>query len=86
MRQDLDNNPELLAEPFQTAMRVFGEENPYERLKALTRGRKIDKKALETFVDSLEKVPPRFKDRMRSLTPATYVGLAQKLVQEYFNR
>jgi adenylosuccinate lyase len=86
MQQDLDNNPELLAEPFQTAMRVFGEENPYERLKALTRGKKIDKKALEAFVNSLEKVPPRFKDRMRNLTPATYVGLAQKLVQQYFNR
>jgi adenylosuccinate lyase len=86
IRKDLDNNPELLAEPFQTAMRVFGEENPYERLKALTRGRKIDKKALDAFVDSLEKVPPQFKARMRSLTPATYVGLAEKLVQQYFDR
>ncbi|MCF8112496.1 MAG: adenylosuccinate lyase [Desulfotignum sp.] len=86
MQMDLDNNQELLAEPFQTAMRIFGEENPYERLKALTRGRRIDKKALEAFVDSLEKVPPQFKDRMRNLTPQTYVGLAQKLVQHYFNR
>ncbi len=86
MRRDLDANPELLAEPFQTAMRVFGEENPYERLKALTRGRKIDKAALDAFVDSLEKVPPRFKERMRNLTPDTYVGLAEKLVQQYFSR
>lgn len=85
MRKDLDSNPELLAEPFQTAMRVFGEENPYERLKALTRGRKIDKKALDAFVDSLEKVPPQFKERMRTLTPAAYVGLAEKLVQQYFD-
>jgi len=52
LQQDLDNNPELLAEPFPIAMRVFGEENPYERLKASTRGKKIDKKALETLVDS----------------------------------
>ncbi|MCA1792539.1 MAG: hypothetical protein LC660_01470 [Desulfobacteraceae bacterium] len=86
MRRDLDANPELLAEPFQTAMRVFGEENPYERLKELTRGRKIDKAALDAFVDSLEKVPPQFKERMRNLTPDTYVGLAEKLVQQYFSR
>ena len=81
---DLENNQELLAEPFQTAMRVFGEENPYERLKDLTRGHKIGKKELQTFVDGLEKVPPAFKERMGQLTPATYVGLAEKLVDTYF--
>ncbi len=82
--QDLENNQELLAEPFQTAMRVFGEENPYERLKDLTRGQKIDKKQLQDFVEGLEKVPPEFKARMGRLTPATYVGLAEKLVDLYF--
>ncbi|MCP4718527.1 MAG: adenylosuccinate lyase [Desulfobacteraceae bacterium] len=81
---DLENNQELLAEPFQTAMRVFGEENPYERLKDLTRGHKIGKNELQTFVDGLEKVPPSFKDRMGQLRPATYVGLAEKLVDIYF--
>jgi len=85
IRKDLDNNPELLAEPIQTAMRVFGEENPYERLKSLTRGQKIDKKMLDAFVDSLEKVPPECKERMRKLTPGSYVGLAEKLVQQYFD-
>jgi len=84
IQKDLDHNQELLAEPFQTAMRVFGEENPYERLKELTRGRKIKKKDLETFVDSLEKVPVEFKERMKRLTPETYVGLAQDLVDLYF--
>ncbi|MCP3942891.1 MAG: adenylosuccinate lyase [Desulfobacteraceae bacterium] len=82
---DLENNQELLAEPFQTAMRFFGEENPYERLKDLTRGHKIGKKELQVFVDGLEKVPSKFKDRMGQLTPATYVGLAEKLVDTYFN-
>ncbi|MBU3953929.1 MAG: adenylosuccinate lyase [Proteobacteria bacterium] len=82
---DLENNQELLAEPFQTAMRVFGEENPYERLKDLTRGHKIGKTELQAFVDGLEKVPPAFKARMGQLTPATYVGLAEKLVDVYFN-
>ena len=84
IQKDLDDNQELLAEPFQTAMRVFGEENPYERLKELTRGQKIKKNDLEKFVDSLEKVPVEFKERMKQLTPETYVGLAQKLVDIYF--
>ena len=86
IRRDLDDNLELLAEPIQTAMRVFGEKNPYERLKALTRGRKIDRSALAEFVDSLEKVPPPIKERMRQLTPDTYAGLARKLVELYFSR
>ncbi len=84
IQKDLEENPELLAEPFQTAMRVFGEDNPYERLKELTRGRTIGKKDLEQFVDTLEKVPPDFKQRMKQLTPQTYTGLAEKLVDSYF--
>jgi len=84
IQKDLEGNQELLAEPFQTAMRVFGEDNPYERLKALTRGQKINKKDLEKFVDGLEKVPADFKKRMKQLTPETYVGLAQNLVDIYF--
>ena len=84
IQKDLDNNPELLAEPFQTAMRVFGENNPYERLKDLTRGQKITKKDLYDFVDTLEKVPENFKIRMKELTPEIYTGLAQDLVDAYF--
>jgi len=86
LQKDLDSNLELLAEPFQTIMRVFGEEHPYERLKDLTRGRKIEKKDLDAFVDGLEKVPDAVKQRMRNLTPHTYTGLAEKLVQQYFAR
>lgn len=86
IQKDLDDNQALLAEPFQTAMRVFGEDNPYERLKALTRGRKIKKKDLEKFVDGLEKVPAGFKKRMKQLTPETYAGLAQNLVDTYFKQ
>lgn len=84
LSKDLDENQELLAEPFQTAMRVFEEENPYERLKDLTRGHKIQKADLERFVDNLEKVPDNFKIRMKQLTPQTYTGLAEKLVDVYF--
>ena len=86
LEKDLENNQELLAEPFQTAMRVYGEENPYERLKDLTRGHKIQKQDLQQFVDSLEKVPPQVKKRMRELSPNTYLGLAEALVDTYFKR
>jgi adenylosuccinate lyase len=82
--KDLNDNPELLAEPFQTVMRVYGEDNPYERLKELTRGRKIQKADLVRFVDGLEKVPPEVKERMRALSPQTYLGLAESLVDLYF--
>lgn len=85
IRKDLDENLELLAEPIQTVMRVFGEENPYEKLKALTRGRKITRETLEQFVDGLEKVPAEVKARMKTLTPDTYTGLAQQLVEYYFS-
>lgn len=84
--KDLDGNQELLAEPFQTAMRVFGEENPYERLKDLTRGHRVSKDDLSQFVSKLEKVPQDYKARMDQLTPATYVGLAEKLVDIYFSQ
>ncbi len=83
---DLDDNQELLAEPFQTAMRVYGEDNPYERLKDLTRGQKVQKQDLQKFVDGLEKVPLDVKKRMRDLSPHTYLGLAESLVDTYFKK
>jgi len=86
IQKDLDDNQALLAEPFQTAMRVFEEDNPYERLKELTRGHKITKKELEIFVDNLEKVPLDFKKRMKLLTPETYTGIAQDLIEAYFKQ
>lgn len=81
---DLNNNWELLAEPFQTVMRGFGEENPYEKLKQLTRGAKISKEELSVFVDGLASVPDEMKEKMKSLTPAGYVGIAAELVDQYF--
>jgi len=85
IKQDLLNNPELLAEPIQTAMRMYGEENPYEKLKELTRGRKITPEILINFIDSLEKVPDNEKERMKKLTPCNYLGLSEKLVDLYFS-
>ncbi|MCP4115948.1 MAG: adenylosuccinate lyase [Desulfobacteraceae bacterium] len=86
IQRDLDDNPELLAEPFQTAMRVFCEENPYERMKDLTRGKKIGREDLDRFVDNLEKVPESYRKRMKALTTREYTGLAERLVDLYFER
>lgn len=80
---DLDANWELLAEPFQTVMRVYGEANPYEKLKELTRGAKITAAELSAFVDGLDAVPADVKQRMKELTPGAYVGLAEELVERY---
>ncbi|MFO7753511.1 MAG: adenylosuccinate lyase [Desulfobacteraceae bacterium] len=86
LNRDLDENGSLLAEPFQTAMRVCGEDNPYERLKDLTRGEKIGQDDYDRFIDKLEKVSPDLKKRMKSLKVRDYTGLAENLVDEYFNR
>jgi adenylosuccinate lyase len=76
--RDLADAWELLAEPIQTVMRRNGIENSYERLKELTRGRTVDRAMLGRFVESLP-IPREDKDALLSLTPATYVGAAEKL-------
>ncbi|MBF0099303.1 MAG: adenylosuccinate lyase [Desulfobacterales bacterium] len=83
---DLANNIELLAEPIQTLMRVYGETNPYEQLKNLTRGRKISKKDVADFIDQLTKVPHSEKERLKMLTVENYIGLSEQLVDEYFQQ
>ena len=77
---DLDANWEVLAEPIQTVMRRFGVENPYEQLKALTRGRAITPEQLAAFVDGLA-IPDDAKARLRALTPAGYIGMAAQLAR-----
>ncbi len=81
---DLNSNWELLAEPIQTIMRVHGEENPYEKLKSLTRGAKISKTELAVFIEGLENVPHKVKENMKTLSPSNYIGLAPQLVDQYF--
>lgn len=75
---DLENSWEVLAEPVQTVMRRYGIKNPYEQLKALTRGKGIDKQDLHAFIQSLD-LPQEAKDGLLKLTPATYTGIASKL-------
>jgi adenylosuccinate lyase len=76
---DLDGAWEVLAEPIQTVMRRYGAANPYERLKALTRGKAITREAIARFIDSLDDVPAAERERLKALTPATYTGRAQAL-------
>lgn len=71
----LDANWEVLAEPIQTVMRRYGIEKPYEKLKELTRGQRVDAVALQTFIDSLN-IPAEEKKRLSKLTPAGYIGNA----------
>ncbi len=75
LAEDLDNNWEVLAEPIQTVMRRFGIEKPYEKLKELTRGNRVDQAGMQTFIDSLE-LPDEVKNELKQLTPATYIGNA----------
>lgn len=75
LADDLDNSWEVLAEPIQTIMRRYGVDEPYEKLKALTRGQKITTEVLADFVETLD-VPEQAKQAMRELTPANYIGNA----------
>jgi adenylosuccinate lyase len=78
---DLDAAWEVLAEPVQTVMRRYCLPEPYEQLKALTRGHGIDADAMRAFVASLD-LPADAKQRLLDLTPATYTGLAAKLARD----
>jgi adenylosuccinate lyase len=80
LAEDLDANWEVLAEPIQTVMRRYGVENPYEQLKELTRGRSINAEQLAAFVDGLS-IPREARDRLRAMTPASYIGKAAELAR-----
>ena len=78
---DLDANWEVLAEPIQTVMRRYGIANPYEQLKALTRGKSgITRESLHAFIDGLA-LPAEAKARLKALTPAGYTGNAGALAK-----
>ena len=82
LAEDLDNAWEVLAEPIQTVMRRYGIPEPYEKLKALTRGQAINQETLRTFVSTLE-LPDDVKQELMQLTPSGYVGLAESLTQSW---
>lgn len=84
LAEDLENAQEVLAEPIQTVMRRYRVENPYEKLKALTRGQAMTRAAMLDFVsgDELATVPAADKARLLELTPATYVGNAAEQAKD----
>jgi adenylosuccinate lyase len=77
---DLDGAWEVLSEAVQTVMRRHGLPNPYEQLKALTRGKSVTRESLAAFIDGLE-LPITERDRLKALTPAAYTGLAAALAR-----
>jgi len=80
LNADLDRSWEVLAEPIQTVMRRYGVDQPYEKLKDLTRGRKIDQHAIQQFVKTLT-IPQPAKDALLKLTPHNYTGVAAQLAK-----
>ena len=80
LAEDLDAHWEVLAEAVQTVMRRYGMEAPYERLKALTRGRRVDAAAMRAFIEGLD-LPEQARARLLALAPATYTGLASELAR-----
>jgi adenylosuccinate lyase len=80
LQADLDASWEVLAEPIQTVMRRHGLENPYEQLKALTRGKEITAETLAAFIDGLD-LPANVREELRRLTPANYTGNAADLAK-----
>lgn len=73
MARDLDQNWAVLAEAIQTVMRRYGIENPYEKLKELTRGKPVDRAILTELIDALE-IPEEARQQLRELSPARYLG------------
>ncbi len=72
---DLDKAWEVMAEPIQTVMRRYGIDEPYEKLKALTRGQTITQAVMQEFVETLD-IPQTAKDQLQAMTPASYIGNA----------
>ncbi|MDX1704978.1 adenylosuccinate lyase [Pseudidiomarina sp.] len=81
LARELDQNWELLAEPVQTVMRRYGIEKPYEKLKELTRGKRVNQQAMADFINSLE-LPETVKAELKRLTPASYIGDAIRFVDD----
>ena len=78
---DLDANWEVLGEAVQTVMRRHGLPNPYEQLKALTRGQGITAESMRVFIEQLD-LPPADKQRLIEMTPGSYTGLAARLAKD----
>ena len=81
IRADVSAAWEVLGEAVQTVMRRYGIPDPYEKLKELTRGQAVTKELLQEFISTLD-IPAAEKERLASLTPEAYVGLAADLAND----
>ena len=82
LMQELEANPEVLAEAVQTLMRRYGVDRPYEKVKELTRGNsQLDLATIATFIDQ-QPLPDAAKSRLKALRPQNYTGLAQTLAEQ----
>ena len=78
LADDLDNAWEVMAEPIQTVMRKAGIEKPYEKLKELTRGQKINRQIMVEFIETLD-LEDEDKQRLKDMSPSSYTGIAAKI-------
>jgi adenylosuccinate lyase len=80
--EELDNSPELLAEPIQTVLKTAGINDPYTLLKNFTRGKKVSKKDLDNFIDNIDGVDKNVKDSLLNLDVRNYTGYAERICNE----
>ncbi|MFC1780427.1 adenylosuccinate lyase [Patescibacteria group bacterium] len=80
--QELKNHPEVISEAIQTILRRENVEKPYEKLKELTRGKKITKNIIDNFIDQLD-ISPEVKNELRKISPENYTGLASEIVTKF---
>ncbi len=78
---ELDGNWEILGEAVQTVMRRYGVEKPYEKLKALTRGQRVDGPAMRAFIDSIHELPAETRERLARMAPSDYIGNAKAMAE-----
>ena len=72
---DIDSSWEILAEPIQTVLRRYRIDQPYEKLKELTRGKQIDQQSIQAFIEGLQ-IPDSAKQELKAMTPRSYIGNA----------
>ena len=80
IKEDLETSWEVLTEPIQTIMRKYGIQGGYEKIKGISRGKKISKEDLHSLIQTLD-MPSQEKRKLMELTPSTYLGLAKKLAK-----
>lgn len=81
-KKELEENYQLLGEAIQMMLKKYGDDSSYEKLKDLSRGKKISKEEMQNFINSLE-IPDSEKKRLSELQPSQYTGYAEKLVEDY---